>query len=181
MKKILSYFSLAIICILLVGCSLGNTPTKKVERYLDNYRNLNESVLTQLDTIVNADTIMTTAQKEDYRNLLKKQYQNLTYTIKDEEINGDKAKVTAEIEVIDFYKVTNEADKYYTTNPDVFKDETGNLSQTKYVDYRIGKLRETTDKVKYTIEFNLTKVDNVWTIDDIDEVTRQKIHGLYAY
>ena len=79
------------------------------------------------------------------------------------------------------YKITNEADKYYTTSPDEFKDETGNVSQTKYIDYRLSKLKEAKDKVKYTIEFNLTKVDNVWTIDDINEETRQKIHGLYAY
>ena len=181
MKKLILGFSVFLTSILLVGCTLSNTPTKKVERYLDNYRNLDETVLTQLDTIVEADTIMTATQKEDYRNILKRQYQNLVYTVKDEIVDGDKAKVTVEIEVYDLYKITNEADKYYTTSPDEFKDETGNVSQTKYIDYRISKLKEAKDKVKYTIEFNLTKVDNVWIIDDINEETRQKIHGLYAY
>ena len=115
---------------------------------------------------------MTATQKEDYRNILKRQYQNLVYTVKDETVDGDKAKVTVEIEVYDLYKITNEADKYYTTSPDEFKDD---------IDYRLSKLKEAKDKVKYTIEFNLTKVDNVWIIDDINEETRQKIHGLYAY
>lgn len=181
MKKLILGFSVFLTSILLIGCTLSNTPTKKVERYLDNYRNLDETVLTQLDTIVEADTIMTATQKEDYRNILKRQYQNLVYTVKDEIVDGDKAKVTVEIEVYDLYKITNEADKYYTTSPDEFKDETGNVSQTKYIDYRLYKLKEAKDKVKYTIEFNLTKVDNVWIIDDINEETRQKIHGLYAY
>ena len=181
MKKLILGFSVFLTSILLVGCTLSNTPTKKVERYLDNYRNLDETVLTQLDTIVEADTIMTATQKEDYRNILKRQYQNLVYSVKDEIVDGDKAKVTVEIEVYDLYKITNEADKYYTTSPDEFKDETGNVSQTKYIDYRLSKLKEAKDKVKYTIEFNLTKVDNVWIIDDINEETRQKIHGLYAY
>lgn len=65
---------------------------------------------------------------------------------------ADKAKVTVEIEVYDLYKITNEADKYYTTSPDEFKDETGNVSQTKYIDYRLSKLKEAKDKVKYTID-----------------------------
>ena len=39
---------------------------------------------------------------------MKKQYQNLTYTIKDEEIDGDTAIVKVEIEVYDFNKAMNE-------------------------------------------------------------------------
>ncbi|OLA93175.1 MAG: hypothetical protein BHW63_02550 [Mycoplasma sp. CAG:611_25_7] len=118
MKKLILGFSVFLTSILLVGCTLSNTPTKKVERYLDNYRNLDETVLTQLDTIVEADTIMTATQKEDYRNILKRQYQNLVYTVKDEIVDGDKAKVTVEIEVYDLYKITNEYLEFVVNNPD---------------------------------------------------------------
>ena len=38
-------------------------------------------------------------QKKDYKELMKKQYQNLTYTIKDEEVDGNNAIVKVEIEV----------------------------------------------------------------------------------
>ena len=52
---------------------------------------------------------------------------------------------------------------------------------SKFVEYRLGKLKDAEDRVKYTIDFTLTKVDNVWTLNDIDDTTRQKIHGLYEH
>lgn len=181
MKKIYLFISLFFSIILLSGCTMDNTPTKKVENFLNKYRNLDNSVITQMENMINNDTLMTTTQKENYGNVLKRQYQDLTYTIKDERIDGDNATVTVEIEVYDFYKVTNDATTYYNNNPNEFADETGNLLESKFIDYRINKLKETTDKVKYTIDFTLTKDNDTWMIDDIDEITRQKIHGLYAY
>ena len=49
------------------------------------------------------------------------------------------------------------------------------------MDYKIKQMKNTNEKVKYTIEFDLTKSDNKWTLDDVDEITRQKIHGIYNY
>ncbi len=34
-------------------------------------------------------------------------------------------------------------------------------------------------KIKYTITINLTRKDDEWSIDEIDQVTLQKIHGIY--
>lgn len=181
MKKLLIFISLFITSIMVSGCTMDNTPTKKVENFLNNYRNLDNSVVTQMEDMVNSDTLMTTTQKENYGNVLKRQYQDLTYTIKDERIDGDNATVTAQIEVYDFYKVTNDATNYYNANPSLFYDDNGNLSDSKFIDYRINQMKETTDKVKYTIDFTLTKENDVWIINDIDDITRQKIHGLYAY
>lgn len=181
MKKILMFLSVFFSAILLSGCTMDNTPTKKVENFLNNYRNLDNSVITQMDQMINTDNLMSTEQKSAYGDVLKRQYQNLTYTIKDERIDGDNATVTAEIEVYDFYKVTNDATTYYNTNPKEFTDESGNLLESKFIDYRIAKMKESTDKVKYTIDFTLTKENDTWIMNDIDDITRQKIHGLYAY
>ncbi len=181
MKKILISISLFLTVILLSGCTMDNTPTKKVENFLNNYRNLDNSVITQMKDMVDSDIMMNITQKENYGNVLKRQYQDLTYTIKDERIDGDNATVTVEIEVYDFYKVTNDATTYYNANSNEFLDEDGKLSESKFIDYRIDKMKETTDKVKYTIDFTLTKENDTWMINDIDDITRQKIHGLYAY
>lgn len=181
MKKFLLYFTFIFSLILLAGCEMDNTPTKRVEGYLNNYKTLNEEVLTQLDDTVDVDTIMTAEQKNNYKEILKKQYQDLVYTIKDEVVDGDKATVTVEVEVLDFYNLTEEADRYYQTQPDEFKDDSGNVVETKYIDYKLDKMKDYTEKVKYTIDFTLTKVDRAWVLDDITEETRQKIHGLYAY
>ena len=81
MKKLALLF---ISVFLLVGCeTVMNNPTKRVETFLNKYQTTDSEVLSQLDTTLNNDTTLTSTQKEDYRNLMKKQYQNLTYTIKD--------------------------------------------------------------------------------------------------
>ena len=40
-------------------------------------------------------------------------------------------------------------------------------------------MKKMTDRVKYTIDFSLTKIENEWKLDDLLETDRQKIHGLY--
>lgn len=210
MKKILLCFSCIMAIVLLSGCSMDNTPTKKVENFLDNYKNQDETVLTQLKEMVDSDTLMDENQKTTYSDIMKKQYQDLTYDIKDEVIDGDTATVTAEIEVYDYYKINQDAQTYYDNNKNEFTDDTNNnglvgeavegakdviegakdaaedavdavTGDSKFVEYRLGKLKDAKDRVKYTIDFTLTKVDNVWTLNDIDDTTRQKIHGLYEH
>ncbi len=206
MKKIILCFSCIMAIVLLSGCSMDNTPTKKVENFLDNYKNQDETVLTQLKDMIDSDALMDENQKTTYSDIMKKQYKDMTYEIKDEVIDGDTATVTAEIEVYDYYKINKDAEDYYNTNPDEFKDDssndglvgkaadaaedvvegakdavTGTTSDSKYVEYRLGKLKDAKDRVKYTVDFTLTKKDNVWTLNDIDDATRQKIHGLYEH
>jgi len=179
MKKFLLLISFVLI---LVGCeSVMNNPTKRVETFLNKYQTMDEEVLKQLDTTLNNNSDLTKAQKEEYKNLMKKQYQNLTYTIKDEEIDGDKAIVKVEIEVYDFNKAMNDADDYLLQNPDEFILGEDLVDNEKFMDYKIKQMKNTMDKVKYTIEFNLTKEDDKWTLNNVDEITRQKIHGIYNY
>ena len=45
---------------------------------------------------------------------------------------------------------------------------------------RIEELKDVTDKTKYEIKFYLTKdKNNEWVLDDITDIDRQKLHGLY--
>ena len=167
---------------LLVGCeTVMNNPTKRVETFLNKYQTMDSEVLKQLDETLSNDVNLTESQKKDYKDLMKKQYQNLTYTIKDEEVNGDKATVKVEIEVYDFNKAMTKADDYLSENQDEFTDGNNNIDNEKFMDYKIKEMKNVNDKVKYTIDFTLTKNNNKWQLDDIDEITRQKIHGIYNY
>ena len=81
MKKVLSILGIALV---LTGCSIGNmdnTPTKKVETYLNNYQTLDSNVLSELDSLVNQEEMFDEDQKTTYRDIMKKHYQDLTYTI----------------------------------------------------------------------------------------------------
>ena len=182
MKKI---FCMLAAFIFLTGCGetgeLLNTPTKKVEMFLGNYQTLNSNVLEQLDDIIEKDMTFDDTQKETYRDLMKNHYKNLTYEIKDEIIDGDMATVTVEIEVTDYSKIMNEAEQYKTENKEQFNDEAGEYNETLFNDYRLGKLKEAEERVKYTIDFTLTKVNEDWELDELTDEQEAKIHGLYTY
>lgn len=185
MKRIL--LGLSFIVLFIVGCTnTMNTPTKRVEELLGKYQKLDSAVLAQLDNVIAEDTTMTDEQKKEYRSLMEKQYQNLSYKIKGEEITGDDASVDVEIEVLDYATSINESRKYYSEHRDEFKDEDIDKTETviddntKYIDYKIKELKNVTDKKKYDITFNLAKdKNNNWKLEDISDIDRKKIHGLY--
>lgn len=181
MKKIITIIGLALI---LTGCSLknmDNTPTKKVETYLNNYQTLDSSVLNELDSIVDDEILFTNEQKDTYRDILKKHYQDLVYKIKEETVNGDKATVETEIEVNDYTKALKEADSYRITNESEFLNEIGIFSESKFNEYKLNLLKNNKDKVKYTIYFSLTKVNDEWVLDKLTETEQEKILGIYEY
>lgn len=186
---------LSLFGLLVSGCGNTNTPTSKVEEFLGKYQSMDSEVLTQLDNIISNDTSMSDTQKKDYQSLMEKQYQNLSYKIKDEKIDGDEAEVLVEIEVFDYANSILESKEYYNEHRDEFKsddsfnedqkDESGEVvggeidNITSFIDYKIKQLKDVTDKAKYEITFHLTKEDGEWVVEDISDEDRQKIHGLF--
>lgn len=182
MKQVKKIFVGIMVLFLAVGCgNMMNTPTKKVEEFLSKYQTQDEKVLAQLDEVIDSSGTMTKDQKDKYRDLMKKQYQNLSYKIKDETIDGNNATVQVEIEVYDYASSISESETYLTTNKEEFiKEDTKEVDDEKFMDYKLKQLSLVKDKVKYTINFTLTKTDDKWTLDDITEIDRQKLHGLYS-
>lgn len=179
MKKIL-WVLLIIVC--LTGCNnLMNTPTKKVEYLLSKYQNNDSEVLKQLDETLLTDAILTKEEKEKYKSIMQKQYKDLMYNIKNEAIDGKTAVVEVEIDVYDYAKAVTNSENELLNNSEKFKDSTGEVDTIKYNDYKLSNLEKVTDRVKYTINFTLSKVDEEWVVDDLTETERMKIHGLYAY
>lgn len=182
MKKLL------IICsclLLLTGCNLGkgmlNTPTKQVEMFLSKYQTLDDDVIKDLNKIVAEEELFNTEQRESYKKIMKKHYQDLVYHIKEEKIDGDKATVTTEIEVTDYSKILSEAELYKTQNKNEFLDDKGEFDNSKFTDYRLKKLKDAKEKVTYTIDFVLTKEDKEWKLNPLSTSDEQKIHGVYNY
>ena len=176
MKKFLWLFFI----LLATGCGdLSNTPTKRVEEFLRKYQMLDSDVLYDLDNTISQDTTLTSEQAKTYRDIMKNHYQKLTYEIKDDKIDGDRAQVTVEITVTDLRNILSDASAYMNTHISEFYDETGVYSVTKYNDYRLEKLKTAKEKVQYTIYFNLNKVNKKWQLDNLDQITYDKINGIY--
>lgn len=199
MKRLIIVLSLFVLFV--TGCgNTMNTPTGKVEEFLGKYQSMDSEVLTQLDKVISNDTTMNDQQKKDYQSLMEKQYQNLSYKIKEEDIDGDEANVLVEIEVFDYANSIVKSREYYNEHKDEFEnnankdekeenvDEENDTSlgdvvediiDSAFIDYKITQLKDVTDKIKYELDFHLIKENNEWKIDDLDDVDRQKIHGLF--
>ena len=176
MKKIIV---LLIMSFILLGCDIvddmDNTPTRRVESFLDAYQRLDSNVLNDLDNLIE-DNRFTIEQRTAYKELMKDHYRNLRYEIRDETINGDRATVEVELEVTDFSRILSRQ-----TNPNDYLDEEGNFSARIFYDVQIALMREATGTVTYTITFYLTRTDGTWVLDTPSEAIIQKIHGIFQY
>ena len=198
-------FGKVIVCIgflliFLAGCSTSmNTPTSKVEEFLGKYQKMDDDVSVQLDEVLSKDDTMTAEQKDKYRSILEKQYQNLSYKIENEEINGEEATVDVEIEVLDYAATIRDAKKYYeehkeeiessnekeqSDNDNLLEDavegsEEAIENSAAYIDYKLKELQNVSDTTTYNITFYLTKKNGEWQLQNITDLDLQKIHGLY--
>ncbi len=168
MKKIISIF---IFLLLLVGCSLSNSPTSKVEELFSKYQRLDSDVRNGINDVVK-DENLTDEQSTRYKKLLEKQYSNLSYDIKDEKIDGDNAVISTEIKVINYKKAINDTYNYYQGRDDYTVEEYNNT--------KLKNLEKEKEKVTYTIDFDVKKdKDGNWKIASLSNETIKKIQGMY--
>ena len=161
------YFTLILIgFIFLVGCTLGNTPTARVEDLLGSYQRLDDGISFSYTNLTD-DVNLGNDIRKGYEEAIKKQYRNLSYEIKDEVIDGDNAIVTVRIEVMNYKEVI---DKYDRTDYEAIK----------YHELVLEALDNVKEMVVYTIDISLTKDngDN-WVVDDFSGEVRDKLLGLY--
>ena len=177
MKKLI--LAVAIL-FLFTGCGdMSNTPTKKVEDFLGKYQSMDSDVLSQLEDVIKEDGDMDDDDRTEYKSLMERQYQNLSYKIKNENINEDKATVDVEVEVYDYRNAIDKAEEYRDKNKEEFQDDDKKDDVSKYIKYKIEQLKKVSDKRKYSITFNLHKDDGEWVVEDITDSDREKLHGLY--
>ena len=169
------------ILFLLVGCTNSmDSPTKKVEKFLNKYQTNDKEVVDQFDTSLIEEENLTDEQKDKYKDIMLDQYKNLTYKIKEEKIDGNKATVDAEIEVYDYNTAISNSYKYLEEHHDEFYVDDV-LDAVNFVNYKLAQLTDFKDRVTYTITFNLSRDDSKsdWKIEELSEADLQKIHGIY--
>lgn len=165
MKKI---YLLIIVCLMLVGCAMGNSPTSRVEDLFTKYQKLDEDISMGIDNVVNQQDL-TEDHKERYRKLLERQYKNLSYEIKDELVDGDNATVLVEIEVVDYKKAISD-----------LTFDSDNYTKESYDEEKLGRLEKAQDKVKYTLEVKVKKDnDGNWKVEALTQEQIKKIQGMY--
>ena len=165
MKKL---FILLVTTFLLVGCSMSNTPTSRVEELFNKYQTLDSDIDAAIMKVLDEQNL-TDIHKERYRKLLESQYKNLSYEIKDEVIDGNNAKVMVEIEVLDYKASINDL----TFDSSLYTKES-------FDEEKLNRLENAKNKVTYTLELTLTKDnDNNWHLDALTNEQIKKIQGMY--
>ena len=166
MKK--KIFILSVILLLLVACGMANTPTSKVEELLMKYQKVDSDIISGINEIIDNENF-TEDHADRYRELLKKQYQNLTYEIKNEIIDGSKATVTVQIEVIDYKAAIGDL----TFDSTIYTKET-------YDEEKLKRLENSDNRVVYTLDLTLTKnEDGIWHLDALTNEQIKKLQGMY--
>jgi len=156
------FFLLCIV--ILTGCSLNNSPTSKVEELLGKYQGLDQSI-TYNYLELSGDAFISDDMVDKYVDIIKKQYRNMSYEVKDESIDGNMAVVSVQIEVTDYKKIISEYD--IDRSDDIHKKIIDELDKAK-------------DRVNYTIDFNVIKDKNgSWYLDNLTEEVQQKLLGIY--
>ena len=189
-----------ILLLVIGGCSNNmSTPTNKVEEFLGKYQSMDEDVLKQLDQVIKDDDTMNDDQKDKYKALMEKQYQNLSYKIENEDIQGDSATVDVEIEVLDYATTASKAQEYYNEHKEEIEEKYNDKKEDNdnsledagddvlqaveesvaYINYKLEELETANDTVTYNMTFYLTKEDGEWILQDISDLDRKKLHGLY--
>ena len=151
---------------LLVGCTLGNTPTSRVEAKLSDYQMLEDNISISYTDLIQSNGI-NQDMKDDYEAAIKKQYKNMSYEIKEEVIDGDIARVTVEIEVMNYKEA-------------FAKYDASDYEASKYHELVLDELENTKEMVTYTVDFTLTKDDNDnWSVDYLTDEIKNKLLGIY--
>lgn len=173
MKKIAFSFFI-IILFSITGCTSNMTePTTVVENYFSSYQNLDKHIINKIDETIADKEELTKEQKEMYKDIIERQFQNLSYKITNEEVYKTKAVVEVEIEVLDYHTSLLKSKEYYENNKNKLK------TQKQYNDYKLKKLKTVQEKRKYDLIINLTKNENIWTIDEPSNIDKEKLYGLY--
>ena len=169
MKKKLAVLVLLVLPVFfLVACSMSNTPTSKVEALFTKYQTLDSDIDAGINDVLGEQNL-SLAQKDRYRDILEKQYKNLTYQIKDELVDGDTATVITEVEVTDLKKTINDL---------VF--DSSIYTKESYDEEKLYRLEQAKDKVKYTLELTLRQDTNdEWKLDALTNEQIKKIQGMY--
>ena len=151
---------------MLVGCTLGNTPTSRVEDMLTNYQMVTDNIDISY-TYLTDDNNLNQDIRDDYEEAIRKQYKNLSYEVKEEVIDGDKAIVTIEVEVMNY---KNAIDKYDKSSYEI----------NKYHELVLEQIKNSKEMVTYTLDISLTKDNNdTWKLDNLTEENRDKLLGIY--
>ena len=176
MKKFVVILSLIIF---LVGCacSVKGGAKESVYIFLEKYKYLDKSLVTDIDNYVAGETL-NESQKEKYKEIFLRQYKDMNYEIKKEEYKNGKAYVSVIVTVYNLYKAQDEAENYLMENENEFLNDKDEYDADKFIDYKLDYMLNYKGKTTEEITLELVKKKGVWVLEQPSIIDLEKIHGM---
>ncbi len=149
------------------GCVSNNAKTPVID-YLNAYQNHSKKVTSSLNELIQNENL-NAKQQEIYALIMKKQYVDLKYHIDNVTYDGDKALVSATIEVYDYNNAVKKANEAYETN-----------KEQSYKDLQLDYMKKENKRIKYTLTFPVYLDNDTWKLENPNYITLQKIHGIFT-
>lgn len=179
MKNTLKFSFAVLLLVSLTACLGTMGPSEKTEEFLNRYIKNDKAIMEELDTYLLKQDL-TSVQRERYKNIIKDEYSNIEYEILSENVSDALATVEVNISVKDLFGASNKAEEDLVSDPTKFYTE-GIYDASKFIDYKLDIMENYKDKKNYTIFIKLNKNEDLWQINEIDDETLEKIHGIYDY
>ncbi len=180
MKKRLLCLLFICFSFILCGCGEEMTPRDATRDYLEKYVTLDSGIIKQMDEFLDEQEL-NEEQKNLYRDVLKKQYTSMTYTIKNEKVEEDIAYVNVNIKVLDLYSTQKDSLDYYENHKEEFNDDEGVYDKAKFLMYKLEQMKVTTKTINHDITLKVVKNDGDWEVSQLSNEDLEKIHGIYNY
>lgn len=169
---------LCLITLLVVGCGQKiESPQEQVKSYLESYIKTEDSIMDNIKYPFSTE--ISTNELVKYKDIMARQYTNLTYSIEKTEEDEKFALVTVNISVVDLKEAYNKATAYVAAHNDDFYDEESNIDPYKLNDYVLETMDSYEEIVNYSIDFNFVKENDEWKLTEIGDDIIKKISGTF--
>ena len=119
-------------------------------------------------------------QEQRYKEMVKKQYRNIHYTILEEYVGDVDSNITIQVTVIDLKDAYEKANSYVFAHKDKFVNEKGDVDEAEVINYKLEQMEKAKDTVDYSIVINYYKNDRgQWVMTDLSSSSLEKIAGVF--
>ena len=174
-----------LLLIVIIGLVLGivrknnsTSPMGLTKEYFDKYVKEDKSVTSKI--VYDFSDKLNSYQEKRYKEIIKKQYRNLHYSIVDSYVGEGDAHITVEITVVDLKSAYEKSSSYIQAHEDKFLNNEGSLDDEKVIDYKLEQLEKTKESVSYSLLFDFYRNDvNHWEMMKVSDADVSKINGTF--
>lgn len=162
----------------IIGKKASSSPKQLVKGYMKQYQIEDKAVTSKIKYAFQDK--LNSEQEKRYKEIIKKQYRRLKYTIEDSYIGDIEANFSINFTVVDLKSEYDRANSYVLSHQDKFSNGDGEIDTKKAINYKLEKMEEAEEIVEYTITITCYKDKNGdWNISYPSATDIAKLQGIF--